>query len=279
MRDEFTWWLERGRPLDLDAVTTVSGDLADLDGAPRVAVVAHHHPGGLVTFATRRLLEELTAAGCRCVLVSTCALAPAALRAVPPSAVVLVRPNEGYDFGSWAVALNRLPRARQESEIVLTNDSMVGPFAPLAPLLARAAHSGTEVWAVTSSLQVTPHLQSYFLSFAPGVLGHPALRRFFSRVTHLDNKVAIVRRHELGLTRAVQGAGLTSAAGFPAGVLGAGRRNPTLVAWRALMERGYPFFKRTLLRDPRVRVPVEDLALAVREIHDIDLTPYLEDLP
>jgi hypothetical protein len=34
MRDEFTWWLERGRPLDLDAVTTVSGDLADLDGAP-----------------------------------------------------------------------------------------------------------------------------------------------------------------------------------------------------------------------------------------------------
>jgi lipopolysaccharide biosynthesis protein len=155
---------------------------------------------------------------------------------------------------------------------------MVGPFAPVEDLLGRARGAGQDVWAVTSSLQLTPHLQTYFLRFAPGVLARPELVRFFDGVRHLTNKVAIVRRYELGLTRAVNDAGLGSAVGFPAATLGAGRDNPTLVSWRELMEAGYPFFKRTLLRDPRVMVDANALRDAVGEIFGVDPAPFLEDL-
>ncbi len=273
--EEFTWPLAgRGAEFDRGSARCVHGALVDAANAPRVALIAHHDPASRLSPSTHALAGALDAAGWVPVVVSTSPGVPDPRR-LPPSAILITRPNLGYDFGSWATALHLLPAVRDGAEVILTNDSMVGPFAPLGPLLDRAG--AAEVWAVTSSLQLAPHLQSYFLRFAPGVLAHPELERFFDGVRHLTNKVAIVRRYELGLTHAVRRAGLTSAAGYPAGMLGVGRANPTTAAWRALMESGYPFFKRTLLHDPRVRVDRAVLGDAVREIFAVELEPFLEE--
>lgn len=274
--EEFTWRLAgRGDPFDVGESKCVLGSLARADVAARVAVVAHFDPGGTLSPSVRALVSALDDEGYLPVIVSASPDGPD-LDSLPKSAVVLVRPNVGYDFGSWATALHLLPSARSTAEVLLVNDSMVGPFAPIRPVIERARSSGAQVWAATSSLQVAPHLQSYFLRFAPGVLGCRELEEFFHGVRHLSNKVAIVRRYELGLTRAIRHAGLRSAAGFPAGSLGAGRANPTTEAWRELMEAGFPFFKRTLLHDPRVRVERSVLNDAVREIFGADLDRFLE---
>lgn len=274
--EEFTWRLAgRGATFDQGAVCCAHGSLMDASHARRVAMVAHYDPSSRLSLSTRALVGALDGEGWVPVVVSTSPGMPDPRR-LPPSAVVIARPNLGYDFGSWATALHLLPAVRECSEVILTNDSMVGPFAPLGPLLERSRDS--EVWAVTSSLQLAPHLQSYFLRFAPGVLAHPELVRFFDGVRHLTNKVAIVRRYELGLTGAIRRAGLRSVAGFPAGALGVGTANPTTAAWRALMEAGYPFFKRTLLHDPRVLVDRAELRDAVRDIFGADLDDFLEAL-
>lgn len=277
--EEFTWRLAgRGAPFDAADATCVHGDLAAADRSPRVAVVAHFDPASRFGPSVTAFAHALAEVGFLPVVVTT-SPEPPDTRGLPPSAVVVARPNRGYDFGSWAAGLRLLPTARRAAEIILANDSMVGPFAPLGDLMSRAAASRADVWAATSSLQVAPHLQSYLLRFAPGLLARPELVEFFGGIRHLDNKVAIVRRYELGLTRVIRRAGLRSAAGFPAGTLGVGRANPTTAAWRELMEAGHPFFKRTLLHDPRVRVERAVLAEAVREIFGADLEHFLPEVP
>lgn len=276
--EEFTWRLA-GRGVTFDGGgECVAGDLAAADRSRRVAVVAHFDPASRFSPSVTTFAHALAEVGFLPVIVTTSPKTPDP-RGLPPSAVVVARPNLGYDFGSWAAGLQLLPRARRGAEVILANDSMVGPFAPLEDLMGRAAASGADVWAATSSLQLAPHLQSYFLRFAPGVLDRPELVEFFAGVRHLTNKVAIVRRYELGLTRVIRRAGLRSAAGFPAASLGAGRANPTTAAWRELMEAGHPFFKRTLLHDPRVRVERSVLGEAVWEIFGADLERFLADVP
>lgn len=270
--EEFTWRLAgRGSTFDSSDVACMVGDASAADRSPRVAVVAHFDPTSRFGPSLTAFVAALASAGFQPVVVTTSPERPDP-QGLPPSTVVVARPNRGYDFGSWAAGLHLLPRARCAAEVILANDSMVGPFSSLRPLLARSA--GADVWAVTSSLQVAPHLQSYFLRFAPGVLARPELTAFFAGIRHLTNKVAIVRRYELGLTRAVRRAGLRSTAGFPAGSLDVGRSNPTIVAWRELMEQGFPFFKRTLLRDPRVRVERSVLRAAVRDIFGAELDQF-----
>lgn len=276
---EYTWRLAgRGVVFDHAAGRVVHGSLEHVHAADRVALIAHFDPGARLSPSVRALVAALDDEGWVPVVVSASPRAPDAYD-LPGSAAVILRPNLGYDFGSWATALRMLPEARAGAEVILANDSMVGPFAPLDVLMGRVEASGADVWAATSSLQLAPHLQSYFLRFAPGVLDRPELVEFFAGVRHLTNKVAIVRRYELGLTRVIRRAGLRSAAGFPAASLGAGRANPTTAAWRELMVAGHPFFKRTLLHDPRVRVERAVLAEAVREIFGADLEHFLADVP
>lgn len=276
MRDEFTWrFAGPGVPLD-PAAHVVSGAPESLAAAPRIAVLAHFDAAGRLSASARRYVAALADAGWRSLVVTTSSGAVRWAGELPPSTVVVERPNTGYDFGSWSAALRLVPHLRTGATVILTNDSMIGPFAPLDAVLARAEESAADVWAVTSSLQLAPHLQSYFLRFRPGVLGLPELVTFFDGVRHLTNKVAIVRRYELGLSAAVAAAGLTGVAGFPAASLGAGRHNPTIATWRELMAAGYPFFKRTLLTDPRARVEVDVLRDAVRGLFGADLDAYLD---
>lgn len=277
--EEFTWRLAgRGDPLDRTAARVLEGDLGAIRAAGRVAVLATYDPSGALLPSVRRYSVELRRHGWAVVVVTASPESRAA-RSITEATVVIGRPNEGYDFGSWATALTMMPFLRSGPEVILTNDSMIGPLGSLGGVLHRAGESPADVWAATSSLQVRPHLQSYFLRFRPGVLADPALVAFFDGVRHLTNKMAIVHRYEIGLSRALARAGISTAAGFPSATLGAGTANPTLVAWDALLRAGYPFVKRTLLTDPRVRVPVEVLDRVVQECFGASLGDFVAAQP
>lgn len=76
---------------------------------------------------------------------------------------VIVRRNLGYDFGSWATAV----QICQEEilfaeEIICANDSIIGPIASIEPLLTKINQSNTDIWAITDSQDRKYHFQSYF---------------------------------------------------------------------------------------------------------------------
>jgi lipopolysaccharide biosynthesis protein len=226
--------------------------------APDVAILCHYAAGGGIRADTIRYLRAVRDAGFSIVVVSNGGASAGEAVLTDIGAILLRRPNIGRDFSAWRMAMRRLRLPRADTRrILLINDSVYGPLAPLAPLLARMTPERADLWGLTDSFERGWHLQSYFL-LAQHRLIHSAVWRMFWRgVVPLPSKRWTVGRYEIGLSRRALAAGFRAAAVFPyASVVPDGSvANPTLGAWRALLDAGFPFLKRALLRDNPNGVP------------------------
>ncbi len=165
---------------------------------------------------------------------------------------LLRKPNVGYDFGSWAVGLARYPAARQKRYVILANDSLVGPLAPIDPLIEDFEQSSSNVWAATSTRQFIDHLQSYFVGYRNGILADPALKQFYANLPVVSDKSRIIERYEIGLSRLLMAEGFTTSAAYEWSQVVPAPDNPTIGGWRELLRLGFPFVKRQLLTNPNI---------------------------
>jgi len=250
---------------------------------PDVAIFAHYDPAGAVSDETLGYLDSLREAG-RTVLFASNAgrLTAGADRAVRGRCGgVLTRTNAGHDFAAWRAAMLRwdLPRADTRT-LLLVNDSVHGPLAPLGPVLARMDLRHADLWGLTDSVQRGPHLQSYFVLAGAVAFRHPAWARFWAGVRPVRSREWAIVGGELGFSRAMAEAGVRLAAVWPhdavlarsladPGATEPERAQRTRVAakiengdpvnasidlWRALLRLGCPFVKRDLTGRNRGRV-------------------------
>ena len=239
----------------------------------RAAIFVHYDTAGAVHDYHLEALTALVGAGCRVTLVTNAEQfdAASAARVAPLVHAVLVRRNRGYDFGAWRDGLHALGDLDRYDQLILCNDSVYGPFCPLAPLLAKADPDQADVWGMTEGRNHGPHLQSYFLLFHRRATLSAAFARFWAQLPYIDDKFAVIEAGELGLSRRLLAAGLRLRALFPyeaaearfraaadparsthqamLRALDRGRAmNPSHHFWRVLIaELGLPFIKRELL--------------------------------
>ena len=255
------------------------GDGAQVTG-PRVAVLAHWSRHPRVTLSVETLVHELQAADYHVVVSSTCA-SPDALqwgdRVDPGRLVVIRRPNVGYDFGSWSIGLELAPAAATADRTILLNDSMAGPFTSLAPLLEAFDATPVDVWGLTDTQQFGSHLQSYFLGFRDGVLAERPLARFWAGIVHDDDKQQVILRNELGFSRLLRAEGFAHTPAFPHERLVGPGQNPVIKGWRRLLELGFPFVKREILRDPSVAPGGRSVPDALRRRFGVEVADWVED--
>lgn len=128
---------------------------------------------------------------------------------------VVVRRNQGHDFGAWKDGIALLGDVTKLDALLLANDSVYGPIFPLRDVLQRMPFEQADVWGITDNWDIRYHLQSYFLLFAPAALRSDAFRRFWTRLRYVPSKTWVVRRYEVGLTTAMLRAGLRCAALAP----------------------------------------------------------------
>jgi lipopolysaccharide biosynthesis protein len=257
----------------------VEGDdhTEELRAMTRVAVLASWQPDGRVSPSVGRLLRALQQAGFGTLLVST---APGSdpltwAGGRPPKVTVLRRPNLGHDFGSWATAFHRTPELLRCPALLLMNDSLVGPFTPLASVVERFLSSDAQMWGLTDSLELAPHVQSYCLGFKDGALQRRALRRFWSDVRVERDRGELVRRYEIGLSEIARSEGVKAQVAFSREGVAEGEENPTLHGWRRLLERGFPFVKRRVIREPEAWSPDEPVESVVRSLLGVELREWL----
>ncbi len=268
-----------------------------------IALLVHFDPAGEVSEAVQNYVAALRVAGRSVLVVSNSeALRPEGLEALRSLCDgVLVRRNLGLDFAAWRAGLEhwRLPRADTRS-LLLLNDSLAGPFAPLAPLLRRFDFEQADVWAATDSRQRGWHLQSFFWAVGPRAMAHPAWAAFWAGVRPVRSKEWVIRHGELGFGRRLREAGLRCRAVWPyeavlarhhedhpgsaveqvqrdrvAGFLARGwALNPSADLWRQLLRLGFPFVKRELLgRNPARVADVGDWPDEVARLTPTDRTP------
>ena len=182
----------------------------------RAIILAHHDRDSLIDPHVVQALRRYRQVADRLVVVSTSAEAlPVALADCVDT--FFSRPNVGYDFCSWQAGLAALGDPGAFAEVILVNDSMYGPLADLAPVLADPRVAEADLWGMVLSDQATrqrgkrvcPHLQSWFLAARRPLLNSEVWRRFWERVEPLPSKEAIIDSYEIGLTEEV------AAAGFP----------------------------------------------------------------
>jgi lipopolysaccharide biosynthesis protein len=261
------------------------------DGAvplgPRVALFCHFDAHGAVRVDVLRYLAALREAGFSIIAVSNGgALQPLAMTHLQTvCAAVLVRRNVGYDFCAWREALERFDVPRSDTELVLlANDSVYGPLHSLTPILARVMAGGADVWGLTDSNQIRFHLQSYFLVAGAAAIRSDAWRRFWQSVRPVPSKSMMIRRYEVGLTQCLSRAGLRCEALWPVATLcqpdrATARVNPTHHLWRQLLDAGFPFIKRELVRDnPAGIADAAEWRQAVRAIDGARLYEIEQDL-
>ena len=266
------------RVIDVGGVRVeTSGDLSD---ASRAALVASWSPGVQQSRSTTRLIAELQRQGYPVVLCSTSeAVGP--LRFHPAEELdadrltVLRRPNIGYDFGSWAVMMDRFPQLLDRDRVLVVNDSLVGPFASLTDVIADFESTSADVWGMTESGQFTSHLQSFFRGFRYGSLAEPVMRDFWADVRVIDDKRDLIAAYEYGFAARLREWHFSGACFVDHREIVSRPDNPTLVGWRRLLDAGVPFVKRELVCRPELAPDGGDVPAELARRYGVDLADWL----
>ncbi|MBW8268567.1 hypothetical protein [Caldovatus aquaticus] len=171
-----------------------------------VALFVHFSPDGRVSSMVRRQLETYDRLGFETVFISN---APAVVEcdwqaARARVALAVHRRNFGLDFGAWKdVAPLALARWPQAEELLLVNDSVLGPIRPLDPVLAAMRTAGPGLFGLLESVQGGPHLQSWFV-LARGRALVADVAAFLAALRLSVSKWLVVQRGELRLARAMR---------------------------------------------------------------------------
>jgi hypothetical protein len=261
--------LDRLRPLT-GGVRRVEAGIAP-SGTGRIALYLHWSPSGAVSAMVLGQLAAWRAAGFDVVFVTNTTPPGADWEAVGMQATLrIARDNVGRDFGGWRDALGlALDRLGAPEELLLANDSVLGPVRPIAPVLKVMRDGGPGLFGMTESRGGGAHLQSYLL-LASGAEAVAEVGRHLAACRPARSKWLLVRQGEIGLTRRMLGAGHRVAAVFGwarvaaaldaralaalgprfalAGALDRYPLNATHHLWRLLVERfGFPYLKTELL--------------------------------
>ena len=152
------------------------------------------------------------------------------------SAIVIERPNHGYDFGAYREA-NLYLRDRLDSltRLTLLNDSTWFPAPGSQNWFASVEQSPTDFIGATSNFggstivpkSLTPepwdygsfasgyHLQSFAVSFSPNVLRNQSFFEFWKNYPLVNDKDLTVKRGEKGLTKWALEQGLSMSSTYP----------------------------------------------------------------
>ncbi len=270
---------KRVRVLDAQMGVHTEGPdhLAEIPAPERVAFVAHWTPDSRVSRSVSELTRALIDDGYSVALVSAAQGEeplewPAGL---PEGLTVIRRPNIGYDFGSWATALERYPAVPGAQEVLLINDSLAGPFRPIGHILANFHNSKADVWGLTDTTQHTHHIQSYCLGFKSQVLTEPPLIEFWQNVCEEASRDDVIHRYELGLSKLLHREAYVIEAAFRyQNVIGEGL-NPSVHGWRRLLDLDFPFVKREILRKPEVTRDGAQVPAEIQRRYGIDIRDWL----
>lgn len=264
----------------LGRVAVESGRAADVASMRKVAIIAQYSRSPMMTNSLFNLVCQLSLLGYGCVVVSACETREPLLwpGQLPEGTLVMRRANIGHDFGSWAAVLYSHPEICRREHVILTNDTLIGPFASIDPLIKGFEGADVDVWSLTESWESgSHHLQSFFVGFRRASLDQPSLRAFLHDVRAERSKTSVVQRYEVGLSQTASAVGLQIGAQFRNGVVGIEEgANPTHARdanWLKLLEAGFPFLKRSFL-GARSAAELEAIASQVRRIYGVDLREW-----
>lgn len=179
----------------------------------RLAVMAHYEPQGRLAPHTRRQVEALGTVAEDVVVVTTADLRDETRTWLSARTRLVERSNSGYDFFSYKVGLDASDLSSYD-EVVVCNDSYVGPLVPYADIFAAMATRPVDFWGLTLNRRLRPHVQSFFVTFRAWTVASAAFGTFWADLEPLSDRMQVINRYEIGMSAALHDAGLVSGSFF-----------------------------------------------------------------
>ena len=133
---------------------------------------------------------------------------------------VLLRPNEGYDFGAWKeIIINEIDSLREYDNVILMNNSVCGPYRDMKSLFAKMQSDEVDFFGVTAfpggedteylKMTIPRHLQSYFIILSQKVVADEAFINFWENLEVSNDMKETVKNGETQFTKALSDRGFT----------------------------------------------------------------------
>lgn|GEM_PF-5870359 len=156
---------------------------------------------------------------------------------------VLTIENLGHDFGMWQRATQQWDIEKYEY-VLFANDSCV-LVEPLAPFFDWHKNTQPSFAGMINSNENGFHLQSYFT-----IYNRPAfavLNRKFKKVGFVENKRRLIKKYEIGLTKAMHSIKIETQSFFK--IPAEQKTNPLFHNLPELLKNGFPFVKKQIFFD------------------------------
>lgn len=201
-----------------------------------VAILAHFDPHGDLREDLVSLLHACVEQDIRVIVVST-NLCETNLKKIPKQVKVITRANYGYDFYSYKYGIaallnvaidslsddlswdwgNNIFRGQIRKLTLLNSSFYIG--SPKKITAAISAPQTTDLEGLTFSEEISPHIQSFFVSFNESTLNAKAFRAWWQKMIPISERQAVIEQYELGMTKWFQGHGHTIGAMYHPSVL------------------------------------------------------------
>lgn len=180
----------------------------------RLVVMAHFDVEGEVAPHVRRHIEAWNGFAKRLIVVTTSTLTEESRSWLTKRVDLIQRHNYGYDFVSYQLGLAEAGDLTNYDEVVICNDSFVGPLRPYERIFAEMDKVKVDFWGLTASLRNAPHVQSFFVVFRPWLVRSETFTRFWSELTPLADRKQVIHRYEVGLSTTLTDAGFVAGSYF-----------------------------------------------------------------
>ncbi|SDZ53727.1 Rhamnan synthesis protein F [Pseudomonas syringae] len=208
----------------------------------RVALLVTHSADGEIKPHVENYASELEAGGLSVFLIVASDFSNVLIpeKLTQRCSHIVVRQNVGYDFAAWAHVLKSFSWLMNCVEILLTNDSVIGPVGKAGTVLMDEVRShAADLIGLIENEEHADHLQSFFLLFGEKAIRSEGFKAFWSGVVNHDDKNKVIRDYEVALTCRMKALGLSAACVFQT----AGEKNATIFEWEHLLDNGFPFLK------------------------------------
>ena len=224
----------------------------------RLVIIACHDARNICGHSTRHLARSFKALGFTVALSYDSVISDLCDATENPNAdfdMLIARDHDGYDFYSWRLALEQCERliALNEhdsnpsiEEIILLNDSVIGPIFAFGDALAAWRALPFEVSGLVESAAPRPHIQSWATRFSGRAADFSTLLDYYGQAQSHASKHELIRDFEIPLATYFRNRGLTVGSLISPISVQSADDNPTAYGWREVIESGVPFIKRSV---------------------------------
>ena len=160
-------------------------------------------------------LEKLAALADKTLIIVNGGLVAEDLEILESFGQVLVRENTGYDTAAFHKGILTLgkEKLRHCSQLILVNDTNIGPMRDLAGVFQTMAVKNIDFWGISyGEIQediigfnrygyIPNHLQSYFLVIEPLLLQSEEFYDYWQMLTDTDSREEAIGKHETTFTK------------------------------------------------------------------------------